>query len=292
MNTSELSHRLQEKNTMVVDGATGTNLQKMGLPIGTAPESWVLGNPDAVLDLYKRFIDAGSDIILTCTFGGNRIRLKHAGLENNARELNQKAVSLAKQAVAGKNVLIAGSIGPTGEMLEPLGPLTEAYAFEVYKEHAETLINAGVDFLVIETQYDLNEALTAILAVRSISDIAIVCSFSYDRGTRTMMGTRPNQVAETLNQTDVFAIGINCGKSLEANLEVLEILKPLTDKPIWFKPNAGAPEADGEGNVHYHISPEDFGNQANLWVEKGARFVGGCCGTSPEHLAAIRQNIH
>lgn len=291
MNASELDKWLEDKKTIVVDGATGTNLQKMGLPIGTAPESWVLNNPDGVLQLYTQFIEAGSDIILSCTFGGNRIRLQHAGLDDKAKEVNQTAVMLAKQAVREKNVLVAGSMGPTGEMMEPYGSLTAAAAFDIYLEQAQFLVDAGVNLLVIETQYDLSEAMTAIRAVRSISNIALVCSFSYDRGTRTMMGLRPNQVTDALNETDVFAIGVNCGKSLQTNLEVLETYKSLTEKRLWFKPNAGSPETDGKGSVVYHISPEEMGSQAREWVSKGANFVGGCCGTSPEHLAAIKQHI-
>ena len=288
MNTQTLAKILETKKTMVIDGATGTNLQKMGLPVGTAPELWVDENPDAIFALYKKFIDAGSDIILTCTFGGNRYRLQHAGLEKKAKEVNQKAVQLAKEAAADKDVLIAGSMGPTGEMMAPYGTLSEAEVYEIYQEQAKYLLEASVDLLVVETQFDINEALTAIKAIREISDIALVCSFSYDRGTRTMMGLRPTQVAEELNETDVFAIGINCGKGLEENIEVLETLKPLTDKAIWFKPNAGAPEMREDASVHYHISPEDMGKSAKSWVEKGASFIGGCCGTSPEHLAAIK----
>lgn len=291
MNSTALNNWIKDKKTIITDGATGTNLQKMGLPLGASPETWVIENPQAVLELYTQFIEAGSDIILSCTFGGNRIRLQHAGLENQAKQVNQTAVTLAKQAAEGKEVLIAGSMGPTGEMMEPFGTLTEDAAFEIYREQAQYLIDAGVDLLVIETQYDLKEALTALRAVRSISDIALACSFSYDRGTHTMMGLKPSQAAEALKDTDVFAIGVNCGKSLETNLEVLETLRTLTDKLLWFKPNAGAPEADETGNVHYHISPEDMGTQAKKWVSSGARFVGGCCGTSPDHLAAIKQSV-
>ena len=291
MNTKALAKILETKKTMVIDGATGTNLQEMGLPIGTAPELWVDEKPDAVFTIYKKFIDAGADIILTCTFGGNRIRLKHAGLQEKAKEINQKAVRLAKEALTGKDILVAGSMGPIGEMMPPYGTLSEVDVYAFYQEQAQYLLDAEVDLLVIETQYDINEALTAIKAIRDISDIALVCSFSYDRGTHSMLGLRPTQVAEALSETDVLAIGINCGKSLDENIEVLEILKPLTNKAIWFKPNAGIPEMKEDGSMHYHISPEDMGKSAKRWVEKGADFIGGCCGTSPEHLAAIKGQV-
>ncbi len=291
MNTSAFKDWIENKATVILDGATGTNLQKMGLPIGASPETWVIHKPEAVLELYTQFVNAGSDIILSCTFGGNRIRLQHAGLADQAEQVNQTAVALAKHAVQGKDVLVAGSMGPTGEMMEPFGTLTEEAAYDIYREQAQFLVAAGVDLLVIETQYDLNEALTAIRAVRSFSDIVLICSFSYDRGTRTMMGLKPTQVTEALNETDVFAIGVNCGKSLESNLAVLETLHGLTQKALWFKPNAGAPETDGSGSVQYRISPQVMGDHAAIWVAKGARFIGGCCGTSPQHLAAIKESV-
>ena len=147
--------------------------------------------------------------------------------------------------------------------------------------------------MVIETQFDLSEALTAIRAVRSVCDLPIICSFSYDRGSRTMMGLKPQQVAEALNQNDdVFAIGVNCGKSLEDNVQVLQVLREKSEKPLWFKPNAGAPQTDGEGSLYYPTTPQQVGDAAQTWIENGAAFVGGCCGTSPEHLAAIATTAH
>ena len=291
MKSSELLARLEEKTTLIIDGATGTNLQQRGLPVGNAPENWVLTNPQEIIGLHNDFIKSGSDIILTCTFGGNRIRLAHAGLDSQAELINKTAVQLARQAVGNQEVLVAGSMGPTGEMMQPYGSLSEDDVYQIYLQQAGYLVAAGVDFLVVETQYDLNEALKAIEAIRSISDIALICSFSYDRGTRTMMGIKPSQVAAALNDTDVTAIGINCGKSLESNKLVLEELSGITPKPIWYKPNAGSPETDAEGNVHYRITPQQIGSQAVDWIKSGARFIGGCCGTSPELLASIAKVV-
>ncbi len=287
MLSSELTAYLQSKPTFVSDGATGTNLQKRGLPAGMAPEVWVLENPAAISQLHKDFITSGSDIILTCTFGGTSSRLKLAGLEDKVELINRSAVFLAKQAAENKSVLVAGSIGPTGEMMEPYGTMTAESAFSIFQQQAHTLLAAGVDLIVIETQFDLVEAEAAIRAVRSLTDIGLICSFSYDRGTRTMMGVKPTQVAATVNEMDLQAIGINCGKNLETNLDVLIELLPLSPLPIWFKPNAGTPMIDVLGNTQYNITPIEMGAQAHLWIKNGAKIIGGCCGTSPEHLKQI-----
>ena len=288
MKSSEFLSLLDQKQTLVLDGATGTNLQKRGLPIGTAPETWLFDNPAGISQLYNDFVQAGSDIILTCTFGGNRTRLAHANLTERIVEVNQTAVQLAKEVTRDKNVLVAGSLGPTGEMMQPFGTLSENEVFDIYQQQTKILNAAGVDLLVIETQFDLNEAQAAVRAVRSVDlEIALVCSFSYDRGVRTMMGVKPFQMADIFNEMAVDALGVNCGKSLEDNLAVLKTLKENTAKPIWFKPNAGLPTSNPDGSTSYDVTPEMMGAQASVWIEAGARLVGGCCGTSPEHLAAI-----
>lgn len=292
MNSIEFLSLLNQKPTLVLDGATGTNLQKRGLPIGTAPETWLFDNPTSISQLYSDFVQAGSDIILTCTFGGNRVRLGHANLAERITDVNRIAVELARQVTKGKDVLVAGSIGPTGEMMQPFGTLGEEQAFEIYAEQAKILIEAGVDLLVIETQFDLTEAIAAVKAVRSLSDdIALVCSFSYDRGVRTMMGVKPAQMAETFNPMAVDALGVNCGKSLEDNLNVLTTLKENTNKPIWFKPNAGLPTSNPDGTTSYDVTPQMMADQVPAWIGAGAKLVGGCCGTSPEHLAAIAEKV-
>jgi len=292
MKSSDFLSLLNQKQTLVLDGATGTNLQIRGLPVGTAPETWLFENPAGISQLYSDFVQAGSDIILTCTFGGNRTRLAHANLTERIVEVNQIAVLLAKEVTRDKDVLVAGSLGPTGEMMQPFGTMSEDQVFDIYAEQAKILLDSRVDLLVIETQFDLNEAQAAVRAVRSMdTEIALVCSFSYDRGVRTMMGVKPFQMAEIFNEMAVDALGVNCGKSLEDNLAVLKTLKENTSKPIWFKPNAGLPTSNLDGSTSYDVTPEMMGAQAKTWVEAGARLVGGCCGTSPEHLAAIARMV-
>jgi 5-methyltetrahydrofolate--homocysteine methyltransferase len=285
---SNFKQRLSAGETFVIDGATGTNLQRRGLPVGAAAEIWVLENPEAIASLERSFVEAGSDIILTCTFGGTRLRLEASGLADRFEAVNRKAVEIAQSVTAGTGVLVAGSLGPTGHMLAPLGTLSEEDAEADYREQAHLLVDAGVDLLVIETQFDLTEASAAVRAVRAVDgEIPLVCSFSYDRGTRTMMGVRPEAMAETIGALAVDALGINCGRSLEENLQALGQLRQATDKPIWFKPNAGMPEMDEDGKPSYSVSPAEMGALVPGWLAAGAQLVGGCCGTSPEHLAEI-----
>ena len=285
---TDFGEQLAAGKVFVTDGATGTNLQRMGLPVGASAEIWVLENPGAIANLARSFVDAGSDIILTCTFGGTRLRLEASGLADRFEEVNRKAVEIALAATEGTDVLVAGSIGPTGYMLAPLGTLKEEDAEADFQAQAKLLVEAGVDLLVIETQFDLDEAAAAIRGARAVNaEIPLICSFSYDRGTRTMMGVKPEDMAAAIGDLAVDVLGINCGRSLDENLQALGQLRQATDKPIWFKPNAGMPEMDEDGKPTYSVSPAEMGALVPAWLEAGAQLVGGCCGTSPEHLAAI-----
>lgn len=284
--------RLRAGDVLVADGATGTNLQRLGLASGVAPEHWVLENPTAIERLHRDFIEAGADLILTCTFGATSIRLEQAGLATRSAEINRTAVQLARRAAAGTPTLVAGSIGPTGHLLQPNGPLEEQQAMAAFSVQAQALAEGGVDLIVIETQFDLTEAQAAVRAVRAVCRLPLVVSFSYDRGVRTMMGVRPSAMVQELADLEVDVLGINCGRSLEDNLKVLDQLCEATDRPIWFKPNAGLPVLDEDANPTYTVSPQEMGAQVPVWVAAGAQIVGGCCGTSPAHLAAIATAAH
>ena len=289
---TDFRKRLAAGELFVTDGATGTNLQRMGLPVGASAEIWVLENPEAIASLARSFVNAGSDILLTCTFGGTRLRLEASGLADRFEEVNRKAVEIAQAATKGMDVLVAGSIGPTGHMLAPLGTLQGEDAEADFRAQAQLLVEAGVDLLVIETQFDLNEAAAAVRGVRAVDDeIPLVCSFSYDRGTRTMMGVKPEDMAAVIGELAVDVLGINCGRSLEENLAALGQLRQATDKPIWFKPNAGMPKMDEDGKPTYSVSPAEMGALVPAWLDAGAQLVGGCCGTSPEHLAEIAKGV-
>lgn len=280
--------RLQSGSVLIADGATGTNLQQRGLERGVPSEEWVLERPEEILRLHRDFIEAGANLILTSTFGASRIRLQAGGaLAGRAAEVNRRAVELAREAGRGSGALVAGSMGPTGQLLKPLGPLDEEEAEAAFAEQARLLAEAGADLLVVETQFDLAEAKAALRAARAAGGgLPVVCSFSYDRGTRTMMGVRPAQMAAELEgMADV--LGINCGRSLDENLKALQELRKATSRPVWFKPNAGLPRVDELGSSSYDVTPEMMGARVPDWLAAGAQVIGGCCGTSPAHLAAI-----
>ncbi len=287
MNKQMLNTYFRDHKVLISDGATGTNLIARGLPNGVTAEHWVLEKPDEILRLHHDFIENGSNIILTSTFGGSAIRLKHAGLVDQFKEVNSRAVQLARHAASGTETLVAGSIGPLGEMLKPLGLLDASDAKKIFSDQANILVSEGVDLLVVETQFDLAEAKAAIEGVRAISDIGLICSFSFDRGIKTMMGISPTKFANTVENYDLSALGINCGKSLLDNKNCLTELDQVTLLPIWYKPNAGLPEIDDEGKAAYSLSPEQMGEAASDWPKLGAKIIGGCCGTSPLHLKHI-----
>ncbi|MBA4380503.1 MAG: methionine synthase I [Anaerolinea sp.] len=282
--------RLQAGEILVADGATGTNLQKVGLKAGMSPEVWVMEQPEKILALEKSFVEAGSDIILTCTFGGTRLRLKDSPYAERVVEVNQRAVEIARQATQARpEVLVAGSMGPVGGLLKPYGRLTLEEVKAAYLEQARALSEAGVDLLVIETQFSLEEARIALEAARQAGDLPVVVSFSYDRGTRTMMGVKPSQVVQTFQPLGVTAIGANCGTSLE-NMETIvkEYVQTAPGLVIWAKPNAGMPVMGEDGSPVFNVTPEQMAEFAARYVKAGARILGGCCGSTPAHLAAIK----
>jgi len=292
MAKNDFLKRLSANEVLASDGATGTNLQKVGLPVGASAEVWVLENPESIEALNRSFIQAGSDILLTCTFGATRMRLAASNLADQFEAINRQAVAITRSAVNGREVLVAGSIGPLGHMLAPLGLVTVEDAEADFREQAALLCEEGVDLIVIETQFDLNEAAAAVRGVRSIdSNIPLVCSFSFDRGAHTMMGVKPQEMAEVIGALDVDVLGINCGRSLDDNLVALTQLHAATEKPLWFKPNAGLPEVDADGQATYSVTPQQMGALVPDWINAGAQVVGGCCGTSPEHLSQIAKGI-
>ena len=287
---SRFADLLAAKRVIVADGATGTNYQARGLEIGTAPEEWLFEAPDRVVDVHRAFVDAGSDLILTNTFGATPIRLQHTPLAGRVHDVNIRAVDLAREA-AGDRALVAGSLGPTGHLFEPLGPLTRAECVDNYEAQAAALADGGADLLVLETFFALDEALAAVEGVRRASDLPLVVSFSFDQGTRTMMGLSPTEAAEAVLPLGPAAIGANCGKSLaEADVVVAELLAAAGDVPVWAKPNAGVPKIVAD-QIVYEAGPEDLAAHARAYVNQGARVVGGCCGSTPEHVAAIAQSL-
>jgi methionine synthase I (cobalamin-dependent) len=288
--TRALLERLQAHEVLVADGAIGTNYQRMGLGLGIPPEEWVFDAPEKVLSLHRAFVDAGADIILTDSFGGTRLRLKDSQYVSRAAEVNRRAAELARQAADGR-VLVGGSMGPCGALCEPLGELTHDAAVETFAEQAAALTEGGVDFLLLETFFAIEEATAAIEGIQRVSTLPLVVTFSFDQGTRTMMGHTPTQVVKAIAPFGVAALGANCGKTLEAMEKIVrEIVAQNTGLPVWAKPNAGLPRMIDDV-AHYDVTPETMAEYAVRYVQAGAQIVGGCCGNTPEHVAAIARAV-
>ena len=282
---------LAERAVLLADGATGTNYQDMGIEAGVAPEEWVFDAPDRVQELHRRFADAGSDLVLTCTFGATSLRLADGPLAGRTTEVNVRAAELAREA-AGGELLVAGSMGPTGRLVEPYGLLTREACVAAYAEQARALAEGGVDLLVLETFFALEEALWAIEGVQGVTDLPLVMSFSFDQGTHTMMGLSPADAVAAVAPLGVAALGANCGRSLhDTDAIVTEFLAAAAPTmPVWIKPNAGVPRIVGD-TVVYDADPELLAEHVRSYADRGARIVGGCCGSTPEHIAAIARAL-
>jgi 5-methyltetrahydrofolate--homocysteine methyltransferase len=281
---------LASRPVLLADGATGTNYQNMGIEPGVAPEEWVFDAPDNVRALHRRFLDAGSDLVLTCTFGATTPRLADGPLAGRTRELNIRAAELAR-AETGDDRLVAGSLGPTGQLPEPYGLLTRDVCVDAYAEQARALADGGVDLLVLETFFALEEALWAIEGIQGVSDLPLVMSFSFDQGTHTMMGLSPADVVAAVAPLGVAALGANCGRSLEDTDTIVgELIDAAPGLPLWIKPNAGVPRIVGD-TVVYDAGPEQLAEHVRAYADRGARIVGGCCGSTPEHIAAIARAL-
>jgi len=281
---------LRSGPVLVADGAMGTLLQAAGLPSGVLPEEWNLSEPARIAAVHQAYVDAGARIILANTFGATRLKLARAKRQADAERFNFAAVEIARR-VAGKAAFVAGDIGPTGELMAPMGSLTPQSAAETYAEQAGWLERAGADLLVIETMSDLQEAGAAIRGARRATKLPVVCTMSFDTRGRTMMGVTPEKMMETLWPLGLAAIGANCGKSLEENYQVLGRLRAANPAAtLWIKPNAGLPRLEGE-RVVYDVEPAEFAEYALRFADLGARVVGGCCGSTPAHIAAVAQAL-
>ncbi|MBC7227578.1 MAG: homocysteine S-methyltransferase family protein [Thermoflexales bacterium] len=283
--------RLTSGPPIVADGAMGTMLQAAGLPPGKTGEFWVLERPDAVMAVHRAYVEAGADLILTCTFGGTRHRLNRIGLTNRVAEVNHRAVEIARQAAAGR-ALVAGDIGPLGELLAPLGKLSYQEAVDLFAEQAAALAEAGADVLYIETMSALDEARAAVEGARQAAPhLPITLTFSFDTHGRTNMGVRPEQAAKAALEWGVVAFGANCGATLEMTGEALEKMRAAApDALLIAKPNAGLPRWV-EGKPVYDATPEMMADFAARAVALGARIVGGCCGSGPAHIQAIARRM-
>ena len=285
---------LSRGHPLVADGAMGTTLFSLGLEGGGCPELLNVEQPDLVEKVHRGFIDAGADIILTNTFGGNRRRLALHRLEDRVTELNAAAVAIARRAtdLADRPVAIAGSIGPTGDLFAPLGPLSHDEGVAVFTEQARALADAGADVLWIETISSFEE-LQAALAAAQTTDLPYTTTLSFDTAGHTMMGISPRALAEWWNQHDqVAAVGANCGVGPgDAVATAWEIASVAPGAITITKANCGIPLYQTEGGLTYPIGPDQMGDYVDLALRSGARIIGACCGSTPDHIAAIREAV-
>lgn len=281
---------LEKKGIVISDGAWGTELSKMGLEVGEAPEQLNLEHPETVQKVAEGYVEAGSDIILTNSFGGSPFKLEKAGLGDEVEAVNRTAAEISREA-AGDDVAVFASVGPTGEFLEPVGLVTEDAMVEAFSRQISALVEGGVDAILIETMSDLGEAIAALKAVRETTDLPAAVSMTFEQGKNelaTMMGVKPAEAAEALCEAGADIVGSNCGGGIEQIIDVITQMAPHIDRPVWAKPNAGLPElVDGE--TVFRETPEQMAAQFDALVEAGADIIGGCCGTTPEHIRQFVQ---
>ncbi len=276
----------------VTDGAWGTELQAMGLPPGSPPEIWNSSSPDSVLKVAQSYVKAGSEVILTNTFGANRFILASHGAEDRAGELAEAGAKISLQA-AGQDVRVFGSIGPTGKIVM-MGEVSEEELTTAFAEAAEALAWGGVDGIVLETFNELDELKIALGAVRKATDLPIVVSMTFASGpdeTATMMGNKPADLVAAAVSGGADAVGANCGVGPDNYVRVCRLLREATDLPIWIKANAGLPQVTASGKTVFPMGPDEFAACVAKLADAGASFIGGCCGTGPAHIRAIRAAV-
>lgn len=287
--TREEFQALVKEGPVFMDGATGTNLQQAGMPVGICPEQWILENPDVIIDLQRRYVEAGTDILFAPTFTANRIKLEEYGLEEQLASMNHRLVSLSREAAEGR-ALIAGDMTMTGKQLYPLGEMMFEELVEVYREQATILVEAGVDLFVVETMMSLQECRAAVLAIREVCNLPIMVSLTYNEDGRTLYGTDPVTAVVVLQSLGADAVGLNCSTGPEAMVEPVKKMAEYATIPLLVKPNAGLPELE-DGKTVYKTTPEEFAAVGKELVAAGAVILGGCCGTTPEHIRALRDAV-
>jgi 5-methyltetrahydrofolate--homocysteine methyltransferase len=288
----ELLDRLRAGELFLSDGAWGTELQKRGLPAGACPEEWNLSRPDQVLGLVRSYLEAGSQLVKTNSFGGTRYKLQRHGLAERVKEVNAAAAGLSRRAAGDAQAFVLASVGPTGEMLEPLGLATPEEMRSAFREQIEGLKEGGADAILAETFFALDEIQLVLEAAR---DAGMKCfaTMTFDAGAfgfKTMMGVSIEQAAEALAGHGAAAVGANCGNGMENMIKIVKQLRPCTTLPILVHSNAGLPKLVGQ-QVVYEETPERMASKVKDLVAAGAQMVGGCCGTTPAHLAAFRREL-
>lgn len=280
---------MELKYPLIIDGATGTQLQKRGFKGDICAEQWILEHPEAIVEIQRQYVESGSQIVYAPTFGANRVKLAEYGLGDKVEEFNKRLVALSREAV-GESVLIAGDIAPTGHFLEPMGDMSFEEFVEVYTQQAKVLEEAGVDLYVIETSMTLPEVRAAILAIKSVSKKPIFVTFSVDEFGKCLGGTDAVTALIVTQAMGIDAFGLNCFSDLEKLPALLKQLQEVAEIPLIAKPNAGLPVIQ-EGKTVYLCTPEMFASYVNSFAESGVMVFGGCCGTTEEHIQGLSNAI-
>ncbi len=289
MNKQEFQALLKDR-PIFLDGATGSNLQRRGMPTGVCPEQWILEHREIMIALQREFVDAGSQIVYAPTFTANRIKLKEYGLEGQIAQMNHDLAALSREAV-GSKAYVAGDLTMTGEQLAPVGKLDFEELVDVYKEQIRYLVEAGVDLLVIETMMSLQETRAAVIAAKEVCDLAVMATLTFEADGRTLFGTDAVTAAVVLESLGVAAVGTNCSTGPDRMVETVRRMAEVTSIPIIAKPNAGLPSLDADGNTVYDMEADVFGRHMRDLVLAGASVVGGCCGTTPDYIRALKSSV-
>lgn len=283
--TKQQFQNLINSGVVLLDGATGTNLQNAGMPANICPEQWILEHPDVMRSLQRSYVEAGTQILYAPTFTGNRIKLAEYGLADRLEDMNTHLVQLAKEAADGA-AYVAGDLTMTGQQLYPLGELQFEQLTEIYKEQAKVLCEAGVDLFVVETMMSLQETRAAVIAIQETCDLPIMASLTFEADGRTLFGTDPQTAVVVLQSLGVDAVGLNCSTGPLEMIEIVDTMHAYANIPILAKPNAGLPQLEGGATV-YKTGPEEFAAAGRQLIEAGAAIIGGCCGTTPAHIKAL-----
>ena len=293
MSNIELRKQIQE-DFFILDGATGSNLQKAGMKSGECPEQWILNHPDIFIDLQKKYIEAGSDAVYAPTFTSTRVKLDEYGLGAKQREYVGKLVGLSKQAVeesrTDRKIYVLGDISMTGLQIQPLGTMPFEELVDIYKEQVTLSVEAGVDGFVIETMMSLQEARAAVLAVKESCDLPVFVTMTFQEDGRTLYGTSPETAMVVLQEMGVDAVGINCSTGPDKMVDAVKSMKRYAKVPVIVKPNAGLP-ALVDGETVYDMGPDEFARAMKKLAEAGATVLGGCCGTTPEHICCLKEAL-
>ena len=289
MNREEFAALCQSR-PLLLDGATGSNLMKRGMPRGVCTELWIDAHPEILLDLQREYVAAGSDIIYAPTFSANRHTLEREGLGDQVSDLNRRLVALSRQAAGGK-ALVAGDMTTTGVPLEPNGPMEYNRLHEIYREQAAALAEGGADLIVIETMLGIDETAVALEAAREVCDLPVLCSLTVQSDGSAYFGGNCVDAVEELQELGASAAGVNCSCGPEQLVSLVRNMKAVARIPLLVKPNAGMPAISDDGEAVYPMTAAEFAAHMRVLLEAGADLIGGCCGTTPEFIAEMKREL-